>query len=87
MGTLETTYQEHTLTLDPGDEVFLYTDGITETLRPSDSKYFGASGLIRAIESASPEQSCLETVLEESLAWGECGAFDDDVTILKIKRL
>ena len=87
MGALETTYEEHTLTLAPGDDVFLYTDGITETLRPSDSKYFGATGLIDAIESVSPEGSCLDTILERSLAWGECSTFEDDATILRIKRL
>jgi sigma-B regulation protein RsbU (phosphoserine phosphatase) len=86
MGIIETKYHEHSLTLAEGDELVLYTDGVTETVRPSDSKFFGVSGVIDALDSAGTEGDGLDTLLQRSLKWGECTAFEDDATLLRIKR-
>ncbi|MED5464774.1 MAG: SpoIIE family protein phosphatase [Myxococcota bacterium] len=83
LGITEVTYNEHSCVLQPGEELFLYTDGLTETFRPADREMFGEEGLIRSLEGTSS----LDQVVAESLGWGETTVFDDDVTAIRISRL
>lgn len=83
VGITEVSYGEHSCVLQPGDELFLYTDGLTETFRPADREMFGEEGLIRSLEATSS----LDQVVAESLGWGETTVFDDDVTAIRISRL
>ena len=56
-------------------------------MRGPDSKFFEVPGVIDALESAGGRNDCLDVLVERSLKWGECSAFSDDTTLLRIKRL
>jgi sigma-B regulation protein RsbU (phosphoserine phosphatase) len=51
-------FSEASLTLDPGQSILLYTDGITEAANPSD-EFFHQDGLVRAVLNASTPQTIL----------------------------
>jgi len=57
-GMEDISYTQHEITLQPGDELFLYTDGITEAL-DHENKLFGDS---RLLEKAN---NCLDLTLKE----------------------
>ena len=57
-GMAETVYQEYELQLQPGDKIFVYTDGVTEATN-KDKEMFGLDRLLTAINiepEAAPEQ-------------------------------
>jgi sigma-B regulation protein RsbU (phosphoserine phosphatase) len=76
---------EATITLEPGDEIVLYTDGVTEAYNPRINEEYRIDRLSAAI-SAAPRKP------EETLAYIESNLNDftegaplqDDVTILVI---
>jgi sigma-B regulation protein RsbU (phosphoserine phosphatase) len=82
------TLEEHPVTLEPGDLLVAYTDGVTEALR-SDTTEFGVVGL----------QSTLVKLRKKSaqkIAEGVLDAIDhfvagepqfDDITLIVLKRL
>ena len=51
-------YKEYPIALEPGDKVFLYTDGVTESM-DADGNMFGTDGLLAALNeqpNAGPEE-------------------------------
>jgi sigma-B regulation protein RsbU (phosphoserine phosphatase) len=82
------TLQEKTVTLQPGDMLVAYTDGVTEALR-SDETEFGVLGLKSALAKLRkrPAQEIANGVLKaiDSFAAGE--AQFDDITLIVLKRL
>ena len=84
-GMEETKYQEHTIKLEKGDRLFIYTDGVTEAIN-SKEEGFGEDRLLKAIEKTremtAPE--CLKSV-RESLDEFVGGAEQfDDITMLDL---
>lgn len=86
MGVVETTYSELSVTLKPGDDLYLYTDGITETCPAEGGELFGAEGMIRALLAAAPGEEALDRIVRESLEWGSVDVFGDDATAIRISR-
>ena len=80
------TYRAHSLDLEPGDELLLYTDGVTEAM---DAKggLFGESrleGLVNGTVDPSPEE--LVDAVTGSVARHADGAEQsDDITVLALK--
>jgi len=77
---------EHTL--DPGDRVVLFTDGVIEC-KNRDDELFGEERLHRIIQdtASDPAEDFLDTVFAALEAWGdynEKGSFEDDICILCI---
>jgi len=72
--------------LDPGDTLFLYTDGMTDALSPMQEQ-FGESRLIEAATSLAPSASRriqnVMTALDLHIADREQY---DDVTLLAVQR-
>jgi phosphoserine phosphatase RsbU/P len=80
-------FEEHRLTLEPGDRLYLYTDGVIEALNAAETE-FGADGLCAAIElqRARPLRTGIETIVSGVRNW--CGGRQlDDLSLLAIERL
>lgn len=82
-------WQEETLTLDPGDRVVVYTDGVTEAMR-ADGEMFGEERLYALLDACPPDlaaDALVQRVLagvEEFLAGVEPG---DDITVMVLRVL
>jgi sigma-B regulation protein RsbU (phosphoserine phosphatase) len=82
----QTVYAEQAVTLEPGDRLYLYSDGVPEAFNPH-GEQFGMSRLMETME-ANRRQS-----LEESLSdllrriddWGESLKRVDDISILGVE--
>ena len=76
-------YEQGTLTLDPGDRLLLFTDGLTEACSASDEE-FGEERLIElAIESRGLGAKAIEEKVLGAAA-DFCKKFDDDVTLVVV---
>jgi serine phosphatase RsbU (regulator of sigma subunit) len=85
-------YAQQTVQLEAGEVIILYTDGITEAVRPSaegsEEKFFGEERLIEVIRanmkrSASEIQAAILKAISEYI---ENIAQNDDITLVVIKR-
>ena len=73
--------------LHPGEVLLLLTDGILER-RDKNSEFFGderVRGLVRQHQS-QPAAVILERLFEAALAWGDGRPWEDDATIVVVKR-
>jgi phosphoserine phosphatase RsbU/P len=79
-------YQERTVTLLPGDSVFVFSDGVTEAMNAADELY-GNDRLqadLRAGSALTPEEMVRAIKGKVDLFTGEAPKFDD-VTILALR--
>lgn len=74
------TYEEGEVTLQSGDTVFLYTDGVNEAVSGS-GEFFGTDRLERLLEKREQEQ-CVETVLKAVKDFARDMPQSDDITML-----
>lgn len=80
------TYQKHEVRLLPGDELFLYTDGVTEATN-SDLALFGEARLLEVLNGASKEsveERCTTVKRAIDVFVGNAEQFDD-ITMLSIR--
>ena len=80
--------QEHTIEICPGDQLILYTDGVTESFSPS-GEIFGEKRLAEALSNA-PGGSPHETILHLNQVIREFRQgtpASDDLTLVVINRL
>ncbi|WP_298440218.1 SpoIIE family protein phosphatase [uncultured Ferrimonas sp.] len=72
--------------MEPGDRLFLFSDGVTECFNPAKEEY-GSERLIKVLEN------CKTMTIEEQVAevdrqligWNQSNQFDDDVSLLAIE--
>ena len=79
-------YKSHTLSLDPGDTLFLYTDGVTEAFDGA-GELFGEERLVKAIDAVSepnPKSFC-NVVRMAVAAHAEGVPQADDITVLAVE--
>lgn len=75
---------EHRITLEPGHNIVLYTDGITEAFNAR-REIFGVEGLDRVLEQAPPAagpQAVIDTIHAAVLGHTGRDARDDDQTLM-----
>lgn len=79
-------YTTSTATLEPGDVVLLYTDGITEAT-DAELEMFGEERLAALLQqhAAGPAQGVLDAALQALATFTGREHHDDDVTLLVIK--
>jgi sigma-B regulation protein RsbU (phosphoserine phosphatase) len=83
----DASYRDETVSLAPGDRIYIYTDGVTEALDASEVE-FGRLRLMAEIERARdlPLREGLERVAEAVRDWSSGGP-GDDVSLLAIERV
>ena len=84
----ETRYHEYYLSLEPGEILVLYTDGVTEAMNPKGEE-FGRDRLARAVKSAAhlTARELIAAVHEEVNNWTDGVGAGDDATFFVIKAL
>jgi serine phosphatase RsbU (regulator of sigma subunit)/pSer/pThr/pTyr-binding forkhead associated (FHA) protein len=86
LGLFDRPYEETHLTLEPGDSLVLYTDGITEARNPS-GDFYGVERLRQLVHNA-PEtaQGLGEAILEDVRRFAAGRPQSDDITLVCITR-
>ncbi len=79
-------YERHQIQLHPGDRVYLYSDGVTETMN-ADHDLFGTSRLTHALqEGASLDlNSSVKLVMERMHEWRGTAINRDDASVLALE--
>jgi sigma-B regulation protein RsbU (phosphoserine phosphatase) len=80
-------YREHTVTLQPGDRLVLYTDGVT-AVPNGDGEHFGMHRLLQALEQTrnSPLPDSLAALLAGVEEWRGDTPRPDDISLLMVER-
>ncbi|HEV7396545.1 MAG TPA: GAF domain-containing SpoIIE family protein phosphatase [Pyrinomonadaceae bacterium] len=84
----DTRYHEYYLTINPGDVLVLYTDGVTEALNPHEEE-FGSERLVRSVNATRdlPASEMIAAIQREISEWTDGLGVHDDVTMFVIKAL
>jgi PAS domain S-box-containing protein len=77
------TYDQHTVTLQPGDSVLLYTDGVTDT--PGARDRFGPERLAELLRTAPDTPAAILQQIEQSLKDFQHGTAIDDRAMLVLR--
>lgn len=83
-------YHGHTLVLEKGDAILLYTDGVTDT-ENMEGTHFGDEGIMNALKAVKAEATCMEEVIKymqrRIIDHADHEKRDDDITLLGIRFL
>ena len=76
-------YEAHTLKLEPGSRLYIYSDGLTEAA-DGDGEQFGRLRLMQAMEEArdEPLRGSLTSLLSTMRGWSHNASLADDVSLL-----
>ena len=79
-------YTSCTLQFQPGDRLFLYSDGVTEC-ENADGEQFGEARLLQCLQDTLNDdlKSVIDQVEKNVRDWSELDRFDDDVTYLLLE--
>ncbi len=82
----DATYEDETVTLDPGDRLYFYTDGVIEA-RDVAEREFGSERLIAEIERqrGRPLRAGIDIIADLVRDWSG-GHLRDDVSLLAVER-
>lgn len=80
-------YEELTFTLEPGDVLALYSDGVSEALSVDDEEY-GVERLVACLRAnaGASAQGLVEAVLQDLSRFVGLAAQNDDITLLVLER-
>ena len=79
-------YKATTLSLAPGEGLFLYTDGVSEAMNP-DKQCFGEARLAACLEASghAPIADVTESVLKSVRTFTDGAVQNDDITLLALR--
>ena len=77
-------YEEHTLQLQPGDRIYLYSDGIPEAENVGNEQ-FETHRMLETLSEQSDLKDSITHLVDTVQKWCEPGSFNDDVSILALK--
>ena len=85
----DATYQEGTCTLERGELLLLFSDGLTEACNPDSGQEFGEERLIALLkkERNQPSAKLIDRIKAEVSSFTDAAAAADDITILVARRL
>jgi sigma-B regulation protein RsbU (phosphoserine phosphatase) len=80
-------FTARTTTLEPGDTLVLYTDGVVEVADAGDGQ-FGVERLEQVVRAhaGGPVHSAVDAVVGATRAFAGRPAFDDDFTLVLVRR-
>lgn len=83
----ESSMEEHSIQLRPGDVCVFYTDGVTEARRGDDE--FGYERLLQTVVAAQAKtaSAMMEDILQSVKTHADKPEYDDDITIVVVKWL
>lgn len=79
-------YRKNEIRLEPGDQIYLYTDGVTEAVN-NDEKFYSEQRLLDFVNSLGdidPEKLCLSIKKDVDIFVGDTPQFDD-ITMLSLR--
>lgn len=83
---MKSTYEERTVDIAPGEQIYLYSDGIPEARDAEGEQYSNDRLTGRLVELLGSDlDEGLPVVLETVRAWQGGSHFDDDVTIVGVE--
>lgn len=84
----DTRYHEYHMSLEPGDVLVLYTDGVTESQNLSGEE-FGYNRLVEAVKQSldKPAREMIASLQMAVLEWTASAGANDDVTFFVVKAL
>jgi sigma-B regulation protein RsbU (phosphoserine phosphatase) len=82
----EVVYEQKSLTLSPGDRIFLYSDGVPEAM-DKDREPYGEEKMASCLDGGrgGPVDASVASLLDAVEAWCQPNGPLDDVTILGIE--
>ncbi len=82
----EIKYEENVFSMNPGERLFLYSDGLIEATNPR-GEQFGKARLVETLtkKRTLPIRETVNSVINDLTNWREGEPFDDDVTLLGIE--
>lgn len=80
-------YEEESLTLDDGDLLFLYTDGLTETKGPDGDEDFGEDRMTSLLRTRFGHNvdTLIDSITEDLAVFSGRRDHDDDITMIALK--
>lgn len=77
-------YHADSVTLEPGDRLLLYSDGVSEAFHGKDQTQYGDDRLLNMVRSQAslPITDSVENLLNSVIAWCQPASPSDDVSIL-----
>lgn len=87
IGVAEEDYMERSVQLDPGDRLFLYSDGVFEALNAA-GEQFGSRRLEQSIDASGSLgiRDSVQAVLAQVERWQGTTSVGDDLSLLAIER-
>ena len=84
----DTRYYEYYLTIEPGQLLVLYTDGVTEAMNPREEE-FGRDRLVNSVKAARDlsAREMIDAIQRDIADWTDGRGAHDDVTFFVIKAL
>lgn len=84
----DTRYYEYYLSMEPGQVLVLYTDGVTEAMSPGGEEY-GPERLERAVRAGRelPARQLIDFIHQDMLEWTEGRGANDDITFFIVKAI
>lgn len=84
----DTRYHEYYLTVEPGELLVLYTDGVTEATNPGGEE-FGRERLLESVKAfrGLSARELIAAVHKDVIAWTDGQGASDDITFFVIKAL
>ena len=80
-------YESHELTLNAGETLFCYTDGVTESMNAS-REMFGEARLKELLERkhVCSSEALMDQIMENLVSWQGEPNFDDDVSFMLLRQ-
>ncbi|MDP6360734.1 MAG: PP2C family protein-serine/threonine phosphatase, partial [Planctomycetota bacterium] len=88
IGLVDSDYTEHTISLNPNDRFYMFSDGIPEAGNPKGDLY-GDDRLMRTLDLAKgvPLDDSIEFLLKNVSQWRGTAPAEDDISILAMELM